>query len=483
MNENKKNTEEHILVRQIIKEEQNEEQKVEKLKNIYNENKENYDLLVTLIKEIGLDKTKRKKAKEILKLLFNYADTSYVYLSLAKLEILDKNYEKAKEYINIVLSFDKNNREAITQNIRIDIKNNIFDKEKLTKVANLYNDPIASFTLAKSYEREENYNKALEYYQKVLHTKKDDAKTLFSIAKIKIKQNRIREAERILKKIIRNNPQDVASISTLAELEYQKNNIETSKTLYKQVLNIKKDGQASSNLGKIYNKEGNFEKAYNYLKIAYNNYYNCQYLLGTIAKKLGKFEESKEWFLESYQNYQTQLELSNLYAREKDLESALYYLIKAYNLITEQSDLRNFYRLETYIKKQLGILKENPKNKDSIYFKQLKNYSENLVIEKAQNLFSEKFNIQENIKYIKQNINENNYATTSGGIDYYLIKFNEEVGKKDGISTNYISVMTIIGTDKIISISPFVIYEYISTKNIRKQRKYWFHIKKSKSYH
>lgn len=463
--------EKHLQVGKICRYEKDENKKIEKLMEIYNENKDDYDLLVTIARNIGYDKKYRERAKEILHTLFNYADTPYVYYSLARLELLDKNYKKAKEYTNTVLSFDPNNRESLSESIRIDKENNFFDVEKLKKLANFHNDPIAAFELAKSYELNGDYKNALEYYEQVLRIKEDDLKSLFSIAKIKRKQGYTKSAKKILKKIIKLNPKDFIALSELATLEYNDNNIELSKKLYEKALSIKEDGAVASNLGKIYNHQGDFEKAYDCLKIAYENYYNYQPLLGTVAKKIRKFDEAKEWYLESEQNYKTFLELTNLYARENDFESALFYLIKAYNLIDEESDLRNFYRLETYIKHNLGVLNENKWNKDSLFYNQLINYDENKVIEKNKELFYDDFDLKKNLSFIKENINEENYATTSGCIDYYLIGFDSNIGTKEGLDTNYVSVMTILGTDKIVSISPFNIHSYISTKNIRRQRK------------
>ena len=54
--------EKHLEVGEICRYEKDENKKVEKLMKIYNENKDDYDLLVTIARNIGYDKKYREKA-------------------------------------------------------------------------------------------------------------------------------------------------------------------------------------------------------------------------------------------------------------------------------------------------------------------------------------------------------------------------------------------------------------------------------------
>lgn len=456
--------EEKRLYYKIIKE-KNRVKKLNGLVALYENNKDNHLIVFHLLKTLGQFKEYRQRAKELLLLMLDYYHPCEIYFVLGKLELLDKNLSDAKKYFEQIPESDRLYPNAGLEISLIYFKENDLNnaKQKLLEIeSKTPGDKAVYSELGQIAEFESNNELALSYYEKYLEIKEDD-EILLKIAEIHKKLGNNSKVREYILRAYEMNPNNKKILSEMGQQEFLSGNYDAARNYYQK--GLEKDPNyiplhvGLGLLEEVLNNDVEAEKHYK-LGLTIKNDRKSNYRLALFYKKHNKIEEAISQFknIDNYENIISVLfELVNLELKQDNIEEALYYFIKILNMDDlEKIDERNLKRTETYLKYKLGILKEEKFEEETFYHRQLINYEENKVVKRLESNFSEDFDVEKMLPFIKNKINEEHFSNTIAVTDFYVIDCGFPVGTAKGIETNLIRVLTILNTDKILKIEPYI---------------------------
>ena len=223
---------------------------------------------------------------------------------------------------------------------------------------------------------------------------------------------------------------------------------------------MKEESAAYLELGILDEKSGNFNLAVEkYFKaIRCQNDKFAYFRLGCAFKQLKKFDEAKEYFSlinDAELAPVAILEMVNILLKEEKIEEAQ----TLYNELLDSGLDKNIYERETkrvdaYIKYKLGVSDIDSDNEISSYIEQLTNYDEKNSIDNSKFHFEEDFDLEKTLKFVKNNLTEENFSNTRSGLDYYIIDCGYPIGNENGKETNKICVATVLNSEKIVYMIP-----------------------------
>lgn len=442
--------------------EENIQKKLEIIADLYSRNQDNYKIMFKFLVTLGKFEEYRPRAKELLKDLVGKVNPSAIYFEIGKLDVLDKDLEGAVKNFEESLFYNERNTGSKLELAKVyrymrrleDAKSMLYNLLKST------DDGAAYYELGVISEIEGKDKRAEDYYQKSLTIRKSDIRALFKIGKIKRKNGDYEEAKKYFKEIYQRNKNDNYNLLELGKCEYALGNFDDARKYYNEALEIKKDPAVFIELALIEQRLDNYEEAYKYYleanKIEHNSY--TDYSLGIFEKSLGNYEKSIEYFekcKEEKVKEKVYLSLSNLYIKTGDNDIA-YEMFKKVDLssLKVEKERKDYYRLENYFEVINGLCNESTCN--NYFTRQLLNYDEGAAIELSRHSFSNTFDLESHMDKIKDGLKEENLSNTKGCQDFYIINMDSEIEDVYGRKTDKIMAITLINTDKIISIIPTI---------------------------
>lgn len=442
--------------------ETNQEKKLQIITELYLKNPDNYRIMFKLLVTLGKFKEYRTRAKELLKELAGMINPSAVYFELGKLDVLDNDFESAIEDFKESLFYNERNSGSKLELAKVYRYQGELEEAKSL----LYNllrsnaDRAAYYELGVISELEGMDKKAERFYQISYSISRNDTRSLFKIGKIKRKNGEIEEAKSCFQEIYEANKRDKFNLLELGKCECALGNYEQAKKYFNEAIKVKKDSAALIELSLVEQRLGNYEQAYRYYIEANdieNNSYT-DYSLAIFEKSLGNYDKSIEYFekcAKEASREKVYLSLSNLYIKIGNNEKA-YEAFKELDLnaLKKEAERKDYYRLENYF----GVLqgKYNDSTCNNYFTKQLLDYNEESAIELSEHSFSETFDLRANLEKIKEGVKEENLSNTKGCQDFYIVDMNDRVEDIYGRTTDKILVITLINTNKIISIIPTI---------------------------
>lgn len=444
--------------------EKEKNKRLEILLKVYENNKDNYNVIFQILKVLGSFSQYRERVKKTLILLENYYNPSSVYFELGKLEMLDGNYDSAIDNFNSSLIVKPKNSGALLEMGKAYLAkgDRVAAKEKFLKLAIEYDDKAAYYELGVLKEEEKDIENAKVYYKKVVSMNNKDTRALFRLGQLEKKSENFEKAKEYFFKVYKLNERDIFNLLELGRMEAELGNVESARYYFKRVLAIKEESAAHLELGILEESLENYDQAMSeyYKALNFENDKYAYFKVGCVLKQLGEFSEAKKYFfkiIDAENGSSALLEIVNLLLKENDMTNALYFFIKLLNNnLNIKGDERDFKRLDAYIRYKLGMLNFDCENENMHYVKQLVNYDEKNAIEASKMYFDREFKFEKELEKIRDNLNEENYYNTRGGQDYYIVDCGYLVGTYKGKETTKICVVTILNTDKIVFMTPSV---------------------------
>lgn len=432
------------------------------LTQIYQRNKDNYNVIFQLLKTLGSFSEYREKVKKIMPLLEKNYNPSAVYFEVGKMEMTDENYDSAIENFKTSLFFiDTNCGSILEMGKAYSAKGDkLSAKEKFLELASNYDDKAAYYELGVLKEEENDFYHASMYYKKVLELDQKDIRALFKLGEIEKRNENFETAKEYFSRIYDINKKDIYNLLELGRMEAELGNPAKAKEYYEEVLKMKEESAAYLELGILDEKSGNFNLAVEkYFKaIRCQNDKFAYFRLGCAFKQLKKFDEAKEYFSlinDAELAPVAVLEMVNILLKEEKIEEAQ----TLYNELLDSGLDKNIYERETkrvdaYIKYKLGVSDIDSDNEISSYIEQLTNYDEKNSIDNSKFHFEEDFDLEKTLKFVKNNLTEENFSNTRSGLDYYIIDCGYPIGNENGKETNKICVATVLNSEKIVYMIP-----------------------------
>jgi len=415
----------------------------------------------------------------------NSENICYSLFELSKIEKLERNYDEAIKCLHAI------------------IRSNHYDKSH------------ARIELAKIYTILENYDFAEDILLEILN--EDFSEHTYEVAKScliqsKINSGKIKDAEKLLEELKENSNHPKVKFLE-GQLEERKNNKLKAYEIYHEIIRNGREctENASYELAKIEMEKGNYDEAIKVIdlfiddnSIRYNVEMfeikiNCYIKMGDYSKAkecidklislndkcenivnyyLGKIEFYTKNYFESLEYY-NKIDETNFRTYRDSLYKKMCCLIKleryedAYNTFEELKRVdvsKRYYgkynTLELYLK---GMMGQSCEVEPRCYIETLLiDYDYDLVIEHinkhkepdetkiSHTIFNENIDTYELYNYALDQINEENYLNNSFN-DAYVFKY-EGVGYSNTKELNYVKVVTIPNTKKIITMYP---YDYI----------------------
>lgn len=417
------------------------------------------------------------KSLEYFESLTNSNKKYRAYYYIGKIYLINKNYDMAKQYFSLIAKSDNSEKDYAKVELS---KIHKYQKEYDKALEYLYsidgNSASNSFytsyklEIADNYICQKKFEEANEIIDSILKYKDKNYKIFFDKAYylkaiIKYEQQKYEECRNYTLKIKKLCTKDLL---LCANVEYKLDNFDEA---YKYC-NLINDNSNDRDvlIAKIKIKCNDLDAAYMLLEnIISNNqeYLNLSYYLGVINFKKNKFEQAKKNFNVCIKNdfYNTNLSRLNLIfiGIKQNNVLSVYNNFKKLAKIGFFKEERYYYGIiiSAYLSKYYNL---NVKLDKSIYsVKQIIDYDPEEVrnhllehtVDKGNNhsIYNKNINIDELIEYAQNNLNDNTY-NGNNFFDEYIIKY-DNVGMSNSIIQNYIKVVTIPNTNKIITIYPY----------------------------
>ena len=371
----------------------------------------------------------------------NSNNKEYGLLELCKVYKYSNRYEEA---LNILSELAKIDNERIKCAVEIEKAEIMFGLEKYQECETIINNVI----------------------KKIKHKKLLD-KALVVLADNAYEQGNVVDCEKYLRRIKENSER----VNLLwGKIEYERNNFLNCKKICDDLLqNDEVKIDATILYGKLLLKVGNLEQAEKVFYELINKEKNRKHLnfyLGIINLRKMNLDLSIDNFDFCIENNCRNADDARLieiyiYIKQNNINKAyeLFLDLKNKNFFKERYyDIG--YTLTLYFDKMFN--KKNSLPLKIYIHKQIFYYDEKLALEHIlehkeekegkHSVFSENIDVVELIKYVKENLNNGTFLFNHF-FDEYLIRY-DGVGYENGILKNYIKVVTLPNSDKIITLYP-----------------------------
>jgi len=360
---------------------------------------------------------------------------------------------------------DPSNRVIKFEYAKICKKEDVDLSRRLFKqLLNCYRNDSVLLELGKMEKKQGNFNEAIKYFNELIN-KNDSEYALFELAKLQKELGNIKLAKQYFGKLTKYQNNHFALLE-LGRLEKKLGDIDLAKFYFKKIVDEKNDLFGLFELGKIEKQLGNVTVAKSYfikLLNEYNNEY-ALYELGKLEKELGNFDEAIKYFNELLlTKYKAKglIQLVYLYLKMNKIEDAYLYfgqLLFEYKRFKNNKKLiEELTRLNDYFNYLFGF----EPNDINYFISQIYNYKQEKAIAHIGKHFNSdkdsKFNddIDKKELYLFcQNNLSSRYFVDNDVADKYNFILPYEIGNIDDIKTNVIEVITILNTDKILTIYP-----------------------------
>lgn len=206
----------------------------------------------------------------------------------------------------------------------------------VTKYPNSY---IGRKSLAKSYEKQGDYENAMIEYYRTVELKNDDYNSNYKIAEMLNLLGKPSEAEITLNDLLKRKPDCYEASTLLGDMLYSQERFKEAINIYTDALRFRpEDYNLYYNLGMVYIGLNDFQNA----KICYDKaaeinskLYNAYYTLGQLALIANDLDEAERYFTESlYEETEANsyYELSRIYMLKNEREKAITFVQKAFEL-------------------------------------------------------------------------------------------------------------------------------------------------------
>lgn len=450
-------TKEENQILHSIKNEEKREKKLEILLKLYENNKEDYDVLYNIIKILGTYKEYRQRSKKLLELMINNYDPLLINYELGKIETYDRNYEKAVEKFKEVLTLEPKNVMAKLEIAKSYTKlgDNISAKEHLLELAETKQDRAAYYELGLMAEREKDQKKAKMYYKKVLLLRPYDIRSLVRIGLIEYKEGNIETAKEYFKRGYKANPNDVYILTELSRCEKDLGNPETAKKYIDKAVELNGGGVSLYEKAKVCEELGEYKEAYNTYRQLQTLEDNTPvaYRLGILLKQSGNYKEAREELLKCIKSQlkdKVLMILADMSLKEKNIEQAEKYanMVEINNLVGQE--YKNITRILAYIKYKKGT----EENQNYYYIDQIKNYNKDRTIQIAKQFFNEAEDLEKLYIKAQEGIKEENHFDTISAEDLYIVELENETLDNNNVKHNRLMVLTPVNEKNIISFMP-----------------------------
>lgn len=187
---------------------------------------------------------------------------------------------------------------------------------------------MAHKLLAQLYEKEGNFNIALDEYIRVVDLNSTDLQMHYKVADLLYKTQKNEEAIIMLQDLLRMKPDYVDATKLLGNILYDEERFKEAISIYTEALKYNPtDYDLYYNMGMAFTRLNDFQKAKEFYEKAatLNTYlYNGQYNLALIAMIQGEFEEAEDYLNQALQ--------------EEDLEPVGYFYLGLIAMLKNQKD-------------------------------------------------------------------------------------------------------------------------------------------------
>ena len=288
-------------------------------------------------------------------------DTNYVIILIAEaigiainfvelnFNILENGFLKALEYILAIIlpiclliaEYKKIKFAEIVSFIKVKYyyytNNNEKARKVLVQLVTKYSDSyIGRNMLAKTYEKQGNYEDAITEYYRTMSIKQNDLNINYKIAELLIKTQRNDEAESTLINVLKQKPDFYEASNLLGDLLYNEQRYKEAINVYTDALIYKpEDFNLYYNLGMVYVGLNDFQNAnicYKRAAELNSKLYNAYYTLGQLSLIANDIDEAERYFAESlYDEIEADsyYELSRIYMLRNEKEKAITFIEKA----------------------------------------------------------------------------------------------------------------------------------------------------------
>lgn len=427
---------------------------------------------------LNFEQRKFKEAYEIFEQLTSKPNNMYAYYYMAKIKMLNSCFDEAKHIYKLIVENDfKNKNYALLELAKISKYNKKFDEalNYLDQIELCSKELDNAYTVEKAdiycqiKKYEESYN-ILNKKITNIHERKILNKALYILAYDENKMENYDESLKILERI---NEKDLKNDILRAQNYYYTNKYLECIELCNKVK--KDDYNLEIILIKSYIRINELNKALNLLNKYVKENPDLNFLIALCYTKMKKIEEAKKHFQilidkKSHYYINSMRQLMFIDIKENKDEEAY----KKYRELLKLNAFKND-NITQIQKEQIGVYLSNKLNIDCEFennnyaTNQIKNYSydraKGYILEKIKNNNCKDINIDELLSYIHNNLIDNNYYENSL-FDIYIIKDNSCFKEYD-----YIKVLTLPNTKKIINILPCDKYGYDNANENTKEIK------------
>lgn len=238
-----------------------------------------------------------------------YEFSEIYHLFLAKLLLLQKKEEQAKNYLLKIIDKNPNRSKAHRM-------------------------------LAQIYEMQKKYEIAIEEYTRAYELQVGDHESGYKVAELSNQIGKNQEAIQVLYQLAKQKPEEYRVTNLLGNILQEEERYKEALSVYQDALKYHPDEyEIYYQMGMAYTMLNDFQKAKEfYEKAAYLNsmLYHAKYDIAQIALIMGDFEEAKQYFMECIQNENTELGsyyyLALISVVKGDLDNAILYMNMAIEL-------------------------------------------------------------------------------------------------------------------------------------------------------
>jgi len=373
-----------------------------------------------------------------------------------KYRLYKKLYKKHRNYTILKFEYAKSCRGIDNEKA----------EQLLTELLDTECAKSASLELARMKKMNGENDKATEMFEKL--SEQGNLFALCELADQALKNSEYLKAIKYLERIIKIDVKPEHALLKLGIIYRKIGNDIKAREYLEQVLNTPERKIALTELSRVEKDECNYDKARKYLKETYEMYgdNNAFYRLGMLEKELGNNANAIKYFGQLLKTDERRMAIKSLifmYLKEGNFDLAyLYFGLLIFDEKIEnlnQKEIKLMTRLNSYFNYMFGKL-ERKDCRDYLSL-QLYSYNENEMryhigkhfMDDKFSQFNSEINIDNLLNIVRNNLDKK-HLRKNNIADFYNIVLPYEVAEMNGIKTNTIEIVTILNTNKILTIYP-----------------------------